>query len=53
MTEILAQDIRLEKEVLGEKGQQQLCDMEREIVDLIRRNEIKQADYLRLKFVEK
>ena len=33
MAELLAKDIRLEKEVLGEKGQQQLCDMERKIAD--------------------
>jgi hypothetical protein len=53
MAELLAEDIRLEKEVLGEKGQQQLCDMEREIVDLKKREEVKQAGYLRLKFGEK
>jgi hypothetical protein len=41
MAELLAEDIRLEKEVLGEKGQQQLCDMEREIVDLTKREEVK------------
>ena len=53
MAELLAEDIRLEKEVLGEKGQQQLCDMEREIADLTKREEVKQAGYLRLKFGEK
>jgi E3 ubiquitin-protein ligase HERC2 len=53
MAFILANDIRLESEILGERGHQSFCNMEREIVDLMKRKDIKQADYLRLKFIEK
>ena len=50
---ILANDIRLEREILGERGHQSFCNMEREIIELTKRKDIKQADYLRLKFIEK
>jgi E3 ubiquitin-protein ligase HERC2 len=53
MAIILANDIRLEREILGERGHQSFCNMEREIIDLTKRKDIKQADYLRLKFIEK
>ena len=53
MASILANGICLEREILGERGHQSFCNMEREIVDLMKRKDIKLADYLRLKFIEK
>ena len=53
MADMLAKDIRLEIELLGEDGQQELCDIECEIGDLIKRKKTKTANHLRLRFAEK
>lgn len=53
MADMLAKDIRLELELLGEDGQQELCDIECEIGDLIKRKKTKTANHLRLRFSEK
>lgn len=53
MADMLAKDILLEKEILGDSGQQELCDMECEILDLIKRKKAKSANFIRLKFADK
>ncbi|KAL7554918.1 hypothetical protein ACHAWF_018473 [Thalassiosira exigua] len=50
MARMLAKDVQLEKDILGEVGQQELCDMEIEILDLMKRGKTKQSNYLKLKF---
>ncbi|KAL7538516.1 hypothetical protein ACHAXR_008608 [Thalassiosira sp. AJA248-18] len=53
MADMLANDIFLEKELLGEGGQEELCGMEEEIIDLANRDKTKMANCLRLSFAEK
>mmetsp|Transcript_39003 Transcript_39003/g.70250 ORF Transcript_39003/g.70250 Transcript_39003/m.70250 type:complete len:1144 (+) Transcript_39003:1488-4919(+) len=53
IADILATDIALEKEILGEGGQQELCDIEWEILDLKKRRKTKSARFLALSFAEK
>ena len=53
MANMLAKDISLEREILGEVIAQELCDMEVEMKDLIKNNMAKRANHIRLKFSEK
>ena len=50
---MLAKDVLLERELLGEVGQLELRDIEQEILDLTKRRSVKAANYHRLKFTEK
>jgi len=53
MSYMLAKDISLEREILGEVVAQELCDMETEMKDLIKNNMAKRANHIRLRFSEK
>ena len=53
MTNMLAKDISLEREILGEVAARELSDMEVEIKDLIKNNMAKRANHIRLRFSEK
>mmetsp|Transcript_3307 Transcript_3307/g.7375 ORF Transcript_3307/g.7375 Transcript_3307/m.7375 type:complete len:818 (+) Transcript_3307:121-2574(+) len=53
MADMLSQDISLEKEMLGEGGHRELCDIEWEVIDLKKRNKTKLSNSLRLQFQER
>jgi alpha-tubulin suppressor-like RCC1 family protein len=53
LAEMFSDDILLEKEVLGEEGHLELCDIEAEVIDLNRRGKAKSANHLKLQIVDK